>query len=352
MYQINKNLIQNIFRKKNLIILGGLLLLSLSLLTLFYIQIKPKKITTTCLNPECSDLVVFERESLSKALDTVSSNEVYELIKRKYLAKTTSEQHQVAHLFGEILYQKKGIDGIITCDSNFAFGCYHGFFINAILDKGLGIVPDLDKACIKRYGRLGLGCQHGIGHGLMEYFGSKKLVQALQVCGELDWQKPLLGCAGGVFMEYNLPLNENGSSENLLKPFNSSTPYGPCKEVPERFQQECFYNLGLWWNQVLNKDYSKMITLCTDIRQPLLKKRCLMGVGNAAATTTSLDISQTKLLCDQSSDKYAQSMCRSGAAWVFSTTPSKKELTHKLCDDLSLEQQEICYDNMDLINNI
>lgn len=312
-----------------------------------------QKNNTECNSFICAHSVIEKKQLITTKLSSTSSQSIYEEIKSQYSDKKSSEQHEIAHLFGQLLYQKKGIDEIGTCDSNFAFGCYHGFFIEAITDKGLGIVPDLDQACIKKFGKLGLGCQHGIGHGLMEFFGPKKLVQALQICGQLDWQKPLLGCAGGVFMEYNLPLNEKESSGiSSARQFIAEKPYGECYEVPERFQQECFYNLGLWWNQVLHKDYQKMLNLCSSVHNPLLRERCLMGTGNAAATTSSLDLVQTKAYCDQSTELHNQTICRAGAAWVISSTPSIKDQAAQLCEDLSEPQKILCKQKINLMSLI
>ncbi len=301
----------------------------------------------------CENSIIEKKQLIKSKLSSTSPDLVYEEIKQAYASKKTTEQHEIAHLFGQILYQQNDIDTIGVCDSKFGFGCYHGFFIEAITDKGISIVPELDQSCIRKFGRMGLGCQHGIGHGLMEYFGPKKLVQALLVCEQLDWKKPLLGCAGGVFMEYYLPLNEqNTSSLSTAIPFDPLSPYGACYRVPERFRQECFYNLGMWWNQVLNKDYQKMLDFCSLVKEPLLREHCLLGLGNAAATTSSLNTQKIKNYCDQTPLPYAQTICRAGAAWVFFTTPSVKDQSSLLCEDLPSNQRALCNKKTNIIGNL
>ncbi len=301
----------------------------------------------------CASDVVKQKQLIVEQLKQSGPKKVYSSIKEAYSLELPSRQHDIAHLFGKLLYLNAGINGIGVCDNNFAFGCYHGFFIEAILDKGTGIVNDLDKACIDTFGELGLGCQHGIGHGIMEYYGPLKLNRALELCSRLNWQKPLLGCAGGVFMEYNLPLNDTGKPGlGTPRAFSQSNPYGSCYVVAERFQQECFYNLGLWWNRVLNKDYANMLVLCGKIEDVLFKERCLMGVGNAAATTSSLNIDKTKALCDQISTPANQTLCRAGAAWVFYGDQKTKNQAKLLCDDLQAAKKNTCqkYTNiLDLI---
>ncbi len=306
-----------------------------------------------CASGEICINISDSKKIISEELEKDSPENVYLKIKQEYSSKPTSKQHDIAHLFGQLLYQKVGNEGIAICDRSFSFGCFHGLFIAAISDQGIGVTKNLDETCIKKFGPMGLGCQHGIGHGIAEYLGPKKLILALELCGQLSWQKPLLGCAGGVFMEHNLPLKELGKNGFVTaRKYDDSEPYGDCNSIPERYKQECFFDLGLWWNQVLNKDYSKMMKLCKNIENDIFRHRCLMGVGTASATTSSMNVATVREQCGQTTQLEDKTTCLSGAAWVFSTTTGYTASAQMICEDLAETEKISCQKNSDLIKII
>ena len=90
--------------------------------------------------------------------------------------------------FGDALYHTTSLKGIHICDSKFGFGCYHSFLEEAITDKGLSAINDLDNECSKQFSKGG-SCQHGIGHGILSYLGDDKLSQALTLCTTLKSKK-------------------------------------------------------------------------------------------------------------------------------------------------------------------
>src|SRR5688572_19501796 len=227
------------------------LMTSLVIYAVFFHVVKRTDSTfqDTLLAPDSSASVI--REQMVKYINTKGAARTYKDIQAIMGTSLPSKQHRVAHIFGELLYKKEGLQGIVVCDSNFAFGCYHSFFGSAIAQNGESIVKELDLACVEAHGPMGLGCPHGIGHGLGEYFGSAQVDKQLNICATLTWKGRYMGCQSGVFMEYNTPvMSDEKIIAPVVRPFNATSPYGICLTVPAQFQPACFLELGAWWEQV------------------------------------------------------------------------------------------------------
>ena len=204
------------------------------------------KTAPVCQGIECTAGFFREEQSaLEKRLLRENAAKVYADILVKYAHTAPNSQHGIAHIFGEVLYKTTGLSGITVCDNSFAFGCFHGFLFNAIADKDIASINDLDRMCIEKFGEYNLGCQHGIGHGIAEHYGSQNLDQSLDACATLSWKHRLMGCSGGVFMEYMMPsLSGKGAGSVQVNPLTPNDPYAPCDNIKHQFKPECFYNLG------------------------------------------------------------------------------------------------------------
>src|SRR3989344_4330329 len=179
-----------------------------------------------------------DKKKWSELMDEIGIEKTYRQFKSEYKDIHFGSQHTAAHIIGELIYEKAGIKGIIFCDATFAFGCYHSFFGNALANSGPDVIPEIDKSCIDKFGPFGTGCQHGIGHGLMEYFGHENLLAALDACSVTFQKNPLFGCTSGVFMEYNVPiiitLDDASTRPRML---DKSIPYDPCPGLPSKYQE-------------------------------------------------------------------------------------------------------------------
>lgn len=295
---------------------------------------------------------VQEQERWSQRIREAGAEESYKEFKQLYANSNFGTQHTAAHIFGPILYETVGIRGITICDSSFSFGCYHGFFGAALSDKGLSIVTDLDKACVEKYGPYGTGCQHGIGHGLLEYMGYGNLVKALEAC-KLTTQKNLLhGCTSGVFMENNVPLTlGDQTARTETRKLNPNNPYEPCTDIPERFRESCYYELGQWWDKVYEKDYGTLGRLCGNIEKEAYREDCYLGVGNVVAPSTLYNIAQAIDLCEKMPDPEGKLICRAGASWSFFAEPKYRELAPSMCDGVQPYRDYSCTQKADIIRN-
>lgn len=290
-----------------------------------------------------------EREYWTDRMNEAGALGAYEEFKETFASSHFSLQHLNAHLFGELLYRKLGIEGIAVCDATFAFGCYHSFFGQALAEHGMAAVAQLDEACIEKFGEYGTGCQHGIGHGLLEYFGHSQLLAALEGCTLTTQVQKLFGCTSGVFMEYNVPIIITPEFAKTEVRALNENPYAPCSTiVPERFRESCYYEMGQWWDKVYYGDYAKIGELCEAIALPEEREPCYLGTGNVAAPSSDYDVESTIEKCESMPTKEGAFLCRAGASWSFFAVPERRELAPLLCEGLGQDSYR-CAQKSDLI---
>jgi plastocyanin len=288
------------------------------------------------------------RGEIKQLVDKKGAMGAYLNLKKRYAGKFDASAHTAMHLFGEVLYDSAGVDGIGVCDDSFGFGCYHGFFIRAVSDRGLGVVSELDQKCVERFGELGLGCVHGIGHGIGEFFSHQKIEEQLAICGGLTWKGEFFGCAGGVFMENNFQTEfaENESSVKIREVVNSNL-HEPCDKIPENFSSACYFEQAAWWDRVMESDYKKIGELCASTDSTSNKDACFLGLGNAIAESTSYS-QEYKVACRLMPDEYSEAICRTGAAWAFFADPNKRNKSVGACADLG-RYQNLCLEKRILV---
>jgi hypothetical protein len=263
-------------------------------------------------------------------------------MKASVLSKTHDEQHNAAHLFGESLYATNGVDGIRTCDTDFNFGCYHGFFTQAVSGEGLSLVSALDAAC--QTSERPSACQHGIGHGIMEYVGHSNLPRALEACSLTHQPDPIAGCTSGVFMDYNIRLIVEGNTFSVsTRPLGDpELPFAPCTEVKDKFKKSCYHELPQWWYQVYAGNVKRIGELCERIENQTYRAICFSGVGNIVGSVANYETAHVKELCALM-PTHAVSSCISNAAWSFSANIDSKDDARELCENvISEEERDDC----------
>ena len=294
-----------------------------------------------------------ERIFWSKTINEIGGEKTYKEFKDKYKNENFGTQHLMAHVVGTFLYQKEGIKGQAICDSTFSFGCYHSFFSQALADKGPSIINDLDKACLDKFGTFGSGCQHGIGHGVMEYYGPKRLIEALISCKSTTANTPLSGCASGVFMEYNVPIIiTDVDAVSTARPLDIKNPYMPCTSVPENFKEACYYSLSQWWNQTsfyMDK-WGAQGLLCKNIPDSLYMDTCYLGIGNVVAPDSMYEPKKAVAMCKEMPDLQSIIFCQAGASWSFAANPQYEVLAKDMCEELDTSSKQECLLRSNLLN--
>jgi len=281
------------------------------------------------------------------AIEVLGGSEAHQLFKQINNKLDVNTQHDMAHDFGRALFEVEGIAGTATCDADYGFGCYHEFFLSAVANEGLDVIYDLDQACIDKNGFGGQGCQHGIGHGLLQYFGHSRINEALNTCAQLQWQEPLFGCQSGVFMEYNFPTPIEGVTEqDAGNKFSEDDPYHPCDSVPVRFKFSCLYTLPTWWTMSVDLDVDKMGELCEAVPGQRYSDICYKGLARALVQLTSFDMDQSLEYCGQMPEGRGQVICKAGLAWSFWDSEFSDNFK-KPCQTLEGDEYVLCANEAD-----
>lgn len=233
---------------------------------------------------------------------------------------TPQEQHLVAHMFGAAAYQIAGVNSLLFCDDQFSYGCQHEVVAHAISDYSIAFADELNEVCASKGGIAGEVCQHGLGHGILEYFGDdgRGLNAALDLCTSLGNLGSLNGCYGGVFMEYNLG-NLVDSQPVYRIPHRDGLSY-PCAVVSENTQPACFARLPQWWILAVydgppGESSSVLGEWCRkEAPSDQLLNACAFGLGRAFSN----DLANAKRIC-ASIFREGDNLdwCPAGAAYVY-----------------------------------
>lgn len=290
-------------------------------------------------------VAVQERSYWTKVIEQVGPEKAYAEFKQQYRPMDFGTQHMAAHIVGALLYKKGGIGGLSICDSDFSYGCYHSFFGQVLADKGTDVIKALDDECLKKFGTYGSGCQHGIGHGVMEFFGPRRLLDALVACAPTTEISNIAGCTSGVFMEYNVPIVITESEATAtVRPMDPTKPYEPCPTLPEKYRESCYYSIGQWWNQTeyYRQKWKEMGLLCKNAPDQNAVEECYLGLGNIVAPDSLFTPDKAVLSCKQMPDMEGEIVCRAGASWSFDAMPEYKTLAPLVCEDLSGDLKAEC----------
>lgn len=253
--------------------------------------------------------------------------------------------HLFLHVFGETLYETEGVRGISSCDTSFAFGCYHGFSIRAIEGEGLGILPELASVCREEYGDLYGPCEHGLGHGVASVFGPDDLAGALDECVRMGTH-PSGGCRTGVFMEYNLPTNPDHTGTGL-RPLDTHGYLYPCDAVAPEHQPACYTNQPQWWLELSGGDFASAGARCGTLEGEL-KSLCYAGVGNQAPIFGEYHVDRTIASCAAIPSREGVMLCSLSAAEIL-LIDGGEESARKMCESLPVEDTEVCFKRMERV---
>lgn len=295
--------------------------------------------------PEDASVSVL-RQTLEESIETHGGKETYEAFKRFLQGKDFDGSHSSMHLFGETLFSALGTDGIAICDSDFNYGCYHGLVSAAVRAEGLASAAPLDAACASLGSPGSSVCQHGIGHGILEYVGHDRLREALDACSLTNQPDPQAGCTGGVFMEYNVPLLADADGRYVVAPrplTNPDHPYAPCDTLSgTRFEQSCYLELPQWWRQVYPEDYTLMGGFCASLALPANERACIQGIGKIIPSVSGYEVDRARELCAEVGEGEAYASCIVQASWAFDSNTNDRGKAVLLCASLPKKDRYRC----------
>ncbi len=296
--------------------------------------------------PDTADAL--ERRIIEESFSQGTPKSAYVAFVKINADEAVQKQHLAAHVFGDVLYAREGMDGFPVCGPEFGYGCYHGFMGAVISERGIQAVGELDAACIRGHGSLGLGCFHGLGHGLVSYYGYgvPDLNKALSVCGTLSWKGMYGGCADGAFMEYNLRTMQSDTG-GTPRSFSAETPDEPCGSVASQFKIVCQFNQGEWWRQSLNGEVgasSRIGRFCVSLTNTEERSACFRGIGYSYAVPLDFDAAKGVDFCEQyrSVSGDANLWCREGYAWALHATNARDAAQSVCSEGLSKPESNRC----------
>lgn len=271
-----------------------------------------------------------EAAHIESLFNTMSASEAYLAFKREHASPDILTDHLTAHVFGEVLYEQEGLKGFSVCDADFGFGCFHSFIARAIAEHGEEVVQELDRACLDAFTEGGLGCFHGIGHGILSSLGYhlEDVTRALSLCEGLSWQRSYGGCRDGVFMEYNFRTMEADPKERN-RPFSLEERHEPCRSIDEGSRTACYFGQPAWWLSALRDApdaRKRMAGYCAEAGATELIQACFRGLGYAYAPESRFDVADGRELCDSSvAEGEERTWCREGLAWALYADPAWRD---------------------------
>lgn len=257
-------------------------------------------------------------------------------------AGSSGNIHDLAHLAGKLIFEEKGIAGIGSCTSTFAFGCYHGL-LDAAFQTSLNDLAKAEKEC-EKVGAVNSGpygsCVHGIGHGVASYHESRNLENSLEDCNRLTNGQNF--CHDGVLMEFARSADENFySNDNLLY---------PCDQLEKDYGQ--LYSTACGRNQppVLMGRFKltldQIAQLCTNATlSDQFKSACVEALGFSLASTQ--DATQIIKGCQIIKNPHFSGLCFKAAAGelIFQDAQGWPEKSKQICGAAPAAYQAPCHEN-------
>lgn len=253
-----------------------------------------------------------KKREIIKKLSMKDPKKAWEYLKLVAIedGKVVDNVHEFAHMIGNAMYDKYGLEGMKSCSKEIIYGCYHGIAEKMLLKEGIHSIKKIESECINLYppDENGVprdpGCIHGIGHGILSWH-NLDLKKALNDCD-------LLGglykgfCYNGVFMELAV------SSTNPF-PKNSSK-LKLCEKLTDDQQKICasyIPTLLLKWNSLNVQD---IVIVCKQGHNELIRDRCLWAIGYRLAVGYTGNLESILSECKHIKETKWHDNCLIGAA--------------------------------------
>ncbi len=273
---------------------------------------------------------------LENIAQTQSPEVAWRTIKETYNTPegVVGNPHDMAHLVGQLLYQKHGFDGLKVCEPIFAFGCYHGL-MEVAFDKDKpeefpNKLSDAEKGCSKvapKNSPSYWSCVHGIGHGIAD-FREYNLDKSLKDCDTMD-KTVRTYCHDGVFMDFSINAKEGF--------YKRSDPLYPCNAVDESYKSSCARSQVQVMRLRLEKTTREISDACMESGNATIKYHCIDSLGYFVAQSSNYKSGQIISECRTIRDDPAVAQCLAASAGelVFQNSAGWDKAVKEIC--LSLE---------------
>lgn len=255
----------------------------------------------------------------------------------------TGQTHLLNHVVGEWLFEKSGVEGILTCKEYFLASCYHGLIIKAI-----GLYGSADAAarilavCNDKSSAVLGQCVHALGHGLLAWNGYANLLESLHQCDSIigrDKHQFAFSCYDGVFME-NIWATHNGtpSPDRWIRP---KDPHYPCSDprISSTYLVGCWSNQPALMYQLFHGDIKKVGHECEMIKSNAYKTICFDGLARQIHPITNGNAQSADDLCSLMPLSFVRPCLTSIAKAAFSV--GDRTMPFEICNKFA--HDESCY---------
>lgn len=257
---------------------------------------------------------------------------------------TRSNYHSAGHAFGDVLYEKEGLDAVATCSGSFEFGCLHQVMGRAFSEFGESqTLSMLIERCKDSSSETAQGqCEHGVGHGVM-FLGAYEpddLDEMMYECDTITTTRPIPrnhSCHAGLMMEFNMHLmNMEFEGEN-----GRPAPEHPF-QMCERLSGLEHRTLCVWWAQPWlhgqkfdyaydTATFAELGKMCAQIQDRSLQATCHESIGRSIAINGNKPAGSAYEWCRATSeDTRLQARCVERAIVTYGYA-DKPQIAGELC---------------------
>lgn len=286
---------------------------------------------------------------LTKRSELESPKVAWQYVLAAYLTPegVVGKPHDMAHLVGQLLFKKYGLEGLKTCTPVFAFGCYHGLMEVAFNKNDAKHYTEnilkAEKACEE----LGTGfvtgsqsCIHGMGHGIIT-FREHDTAKALKDCDTLanNWRTY---CYDGVFMELSISA--------VPSFYQKSDPLYPCDTLEENYQGACARSQSTIMRQRLGLDTKSIAKVCAQSTKAI-KYNCIDSLGYYIGQTNIENPQKIVSGCAEIINGDDQAQCKAAAAGelVFQDARGWHENAKAICESMNENYKANCDKRIDQV---
>lgn len=254
--------------------------------------------------------------------------------------------HPVLHVIGKSAGVEYGsvaaayAHGDTLCRSGYYHGVLEGRFAT---EGGERLIDQLDSICSAvrgdGYTYNYYSCVHGIGHGLMAFFGHD-IFDSLRACNRLSGAWEQSSCAGGVFME-NVTSDSDEMPSRFLK---KDDPSYPCNAVEEKFVTQCYLMQSSYMLKIFDGDFVKTFGVCR--AAGIYAETCFQSIGRDVSAWSYGDIDTAITLCGIGLSLDERTHCLLGAAADYILSYGE-EAARSLCTQGEEGARALCVERLE-----
>lgn len=186
--------------------------------------------------------------------------------------------HFVSHEVGHVAFNENPdvIENLIGMDGTMCRGGYfHGVlaaYFHDVQEDGESFPSNYDSVCNDLIGTSNYqDCVHGLGHGLVHFFG-EDLRSSVELCNDMSFYQDIL-CTKGVMMQYtDNVLTRQGISKDVISNLCNES------ELDSLDYQECSMSTGTTLAFFTNHNFDEGKSYCELIDDKNSQKFCLDGL--------------------------------------------------------------------------